>query len=31
VGRSLMGRKVGDEVTIVAPGGSFTVRIDAIK
>jgi len=31
VGRSLMGRKVGDEVTIVAPGGSFTVRIELIR
>ena len=31
VGRALMGRKVGDEVTIVAPGGSFTVRIELMK
>jgi transcription elongation factor GreA len=31
VGRSLIGRKVGDEVTIVAPGGSFTVRIELIR
>jgi transcription elongation factor GreA len=31
VGRALMGRRVGEEVTIVAPGGSFTVRIDAIR
>jgi transcription elongation factor GreA len=31
VGRALMGRKVGEDVTIVAPGGSFTVRIDAIR
>jgi len=31
VGRALMGRKVGDEVTIVAPGGSFTVRIELIR
>ncbi|HZR97160.1 MAG TPA: transcription elongation factor GreA [Chloroflexota bacterium] len=27
VGHALLGRKVGDEVTISAPGGSFTMRI----
>ena len=31
VGRALMGHKVGDEVIIIAPGGSFTVRVEAIR
>ena len=30
VGRALFGRKVGDSVTTVAPGGSFALRITAI-
>ncbi|MFN0069981.1 MAG: transcription elongation factor GreA [Chloroflexota bacterium] len=30
VGRALLGRKVGDVVTVIAPGGSFTVRIVAL-
>ena len=27
IGRALIGKRVGDEVTVVAPGGSFTVKI----
>ena len=27
IGRALMGRKMGDEVTVVAPAGSFTLKI----
>lgn len=27
IGRALLGKRVGDEVTVVAPGGSFTLRI----
>jgi transcription elongation factor GreA len=31
LGGALLGRKVGDEVEIVAPGGCFSVRIVAVK
>lgn len=31
VARALMGHRVGDQVTIVAPGGSFSVRIVSIR
>jgi transcription elongation factor GreA len=27
IGRALIGKRVGDEVTVVAPAGSFTLRI----
>lgn len=27
IGRALLGKRVGDEVTVVAPAGSFTLRI----
>lgn len=30
IGRALLGKRVGDEVTVVAPAGSFTVTITAI-
>lgn len=31
MGRALMGRKVGDDVTIIAPGGSYKLRVQAIE
>ena len=31
IGRALLGRRVGDEVTVVAPAGSFTLKVVAIK
>lgn len=31
VGRALLGRRVGDEITISAPDGSFTYRILSIR
>jgi transcription elongation factor GreA len=31
LGRALMGHKVGDEVTVKAPNGSFTVRIVKVE
>ena len=31
VGRALLGRRVGDRVVIPAPGGSFSVQIDAVE
>lgn len=31
IGRALLGRKVGDEVTVVAPAGSFDLRVVEIK
>jgi transcription elongation factor GreA len=31
VGRALLGRRVGDSVVILAPGGSFTVRIESVN
>ena len=31
VGRALLGRRVGEAVVIPAPGGSFTVRIEAVQ
>ena len=27
IGRALMGKRVGDEVTVVAPAGSFNLKI----
>jgi transcription elongation factor GreA len=27
IGRALIGKRVGDEVTVVAPAGSFTLKI----
>jgi transcription elongation factor GreA len=27
IGRALLGKRVGDETVVVAPGGSFTVRV----
>src|SRR5437868_3214944 len=27
IGRALMGKRVGDEVTVVAPAGSFTLKV----
>jgi transcription elongation factor GreA len=30
IGRALLGKRVGDEVTVVAPGGSFALRIREI-
>ncbi len=30
VGRALLGRRVGEAVVIPAPGGSFTVRVEAV-
>jgi transcription elongation GreA/GreB family factor len=27
IGRALIGKRVGDEVTVVAPAGAFTLRI----
>jgi transcription elongation factor GreA len=31
VGRALLGRRVGESVVILAPGGSFTVRIESVN
>ncbi len=31
IGRALLGRRIGDEVTVVAPGGSFTLRVKEIR
>lgn len=31
IGRALLGKRVGDETTIVAPGGSFTVTLISIQ
>ena len=30
IGRAILGKRVGDEVTVAAPAGSFTVKIVAI-
>jgi len=30
IGRALLGRRVGESVVILAPGGSFTVRIERV-
>ena len=30
IGRALIGKRIGDEVTVVAPGGSFRLKILAI-
>ena len=30
IGRALLGRRVGESVVILAPGGSFTVRIESV-
>jgi transcription elongation factor GreA len=27
IGRALIGKRVGDEVTVVAPAGAFTLKI----
>ena len=31
IGRALLGRRPGDEVTVVAPGGSFTLQVESIS
>lgn len=31
LGRALLGRRVGESVVILAPGGSFTVRIETVE
>jgi transcription elongation factor GreA len=31
IGRALIGKRVGEEVTVMAPGGSFQVKIVAIR
>jgi len=30
IGRALLGRRVGESVVILAPGGSFTVKIERV-
>ena len=30
IGRALLGRRIGESVVILAPGGSFTVRIESV-
>ena len=31
IGRALIGKRAGDEVTVVAPGGSFDIKVVAIS
>jgi transcription elongation factor GreA len=31
IGRVLLGRQVGDSVTVPAPGGSFTLTVEAVS